>query len=260
MQREPSKQEAIRLAKAGFNDVLHNQVRACTAPLFWYEPNAPLGERIRANGTIFFIRFADNVIGITADHVYTGFLDAASENPRVRSAIFNQDFDMQSRLIARSSELDIATFDVPTVSVPTFGGADAHRPIEWPPPTPTENRGVIFVGYPGDFREEAGQNLFWTPYSVFTVSAVVAPDRIMVQFDRSYLIDPLNRGLPPENLWLGGLSGCPLFALWESKATGVVHIELSGVGVEFNEALEIARFAPISVVGINGSVDANAAA
>lgn len=259
MERRPSKEEAVRLAKAGLTDVVEQQVRACTAPLFWYDQGAPLGGRIRGNGTIFFVRFGDRTVGITADHVYAKILEAAAENPKIQAAIFDQDFDIESRLIDRSSALDVATFDVPDVLLPTFGGADAHRPIDWPPPRPQQDRGVVFLGYPGVFREEQNQALFWTPYVVQTVSAVVEADRIMIQFDRSYLIDPLGRGLPPENLWLGGMSGCPLFALWQSSATGLSHLELAGIGLEFNEAFGIARFAPIAIVADDGTIDADAA-
>ena len=110
---------------------------------------------------------------------------------------------------------------------------------------------MLFSGFPGLLRDEQGMDLFWTPYSALTVASVVKPDRIMVKFEREFLIDPLNRGVPPANLWLGGMSGCPLFALWD---TPLVHLQLAGVGIEFNENLEIMRFCPSSLIGRDGSI------
>ena len=52
--RRPTRDEAIRLARAGLNDVIRDHVHACAAPLFWYDQAAPIGARIVNNGTIFF--------------------------------------------------------------------------------------------------------------------------------------------------------------------------------------------------------------
>ena len=53
------------------------------------------------------------------------------------------------------------------------------------------------------------------------------------------------------NVWLGGMSGCPLFGLWESP---IVYLQIAGVGLEFNEKLEVARFIPISYIQTDGRI------
>ena len=230
MPDDRTKEEAIRLVKAGYNVVLEQQVLACTAPLFWYDKSAPLGDRIRGNGTIFVVQLPDRLVGVTAEHVLRGFELAREQGGSIQASVFDVDFPLADRVIARSpNPVDLATFAVEQAELESFRKTAHQPPYDWPPPPPQEDRGVLFSGFPGVLRDEQGLHLFWTPYSAQTVASVVQPDRIMVQFAREFLIDPLNRGIPPANLWLGGMSGCLLFALWE---TPLVHLQLSGVGIE----------------------------
>ncbi len=249
---KPSKEEAMRLIKAGYGTVLRNQAVGCTSPIFWSDMNKDSGSRIAANGTMFFMRFTDKLIGITAAHVYQGYVDASIANPNLRCILYDTEFNITERIIDHSTELDIATFELSEEELQQMGGRFPHEPYQdWPPSTLQEGRGVVFAGYPGVYREEEDWNVSWSPYSALAITSVVAEDRIMVQFEREFMVPEDGKALPSSNLWLGGMSGGPLFGLWESP---VLYINIAGVVVDFNENLEIARFCPINHIRQDGTI------
>jgi hypothetical protein len=245
-----SRDEATQIIKAGFGAAMEQIAAHCTTPIFWYDDAAPQGSRLQKNGTIFFVKL-DRLVGITADLVYQGFLNDLEKTPTTTAAIFEIDFPLRDRLIARSSKFDIAIFAIDERELRRIHKV-AHEPSRgWPPPRPQRGQGVMFYGFPGLLREEEGFRLYWKPYFALTVATVVGEDRVVLQLEREHIIDAEGPRVPPANLWLGGMSGCPLFALCEYP---VVHVCLAGVGIEFNESLEIARFAPIQTLLCNGEL------
>ena len=253
MTEQLSREEAIRLINNGFAKELELQARLCTAPIFWYDPQAPQGSRIINNGTMFFLRLPKALIGITAEHVYQSYIDAVNKNATIRCRLHSLEFDFCSRLLDRSKELDLATFNIIEEDLSKLNQVAHTPPQDWPPSPIQKGKGVIFVGYPRIYREEKDMRVFWTTYSAETVAQVVATNRIVVQFEREYQVSRRDKEAAPPNVWLGGLSGCPLFGLWESP---IVYLQIAGVGLEFNETLEIARFAPINYIQIDGRIKA----
>lgn len=255
MDRE-TKREAIRLANEGYTSVWEQLVVSFAAPLFWYDEQAPLEQGLLGNGTVFFVELPKRLIGVTADHVVEECLSKQEGNSDVTSAIFAKPFPLRERMIARDSKLDVATFAIEREELESFGNKWAHRPsYDWPPPPPQVDRGVLFTGFPKVLREERGIELVWSTYTGLQIAQVVEDDRILVQYEREYFIDPLGRGIPPEGLWIGGMSGCPLFALWEKP---IEHLRLAGVGIEFDESLELCRFRPIQCIQADGTIVSNA--
>jgi hypothetical protein len=253
MTEQLTKEEAIRLINSGFAKELELQARHCTAPIFWYDPQVTPGSRIIDNGTMFFLRLPKALIGVTADHVYQGYLDAINKNAAIRCRLQSLEFDFCIRLCDRSKELDLATFNIIEEDLSKLNQSAHTPPRHWPPSPIQEGKGIIFVGYPGIYREEKDMRVYWTVYSAETVAQVVAADRIVVQFEREYQVSRRDKKAAPPNVWLGGLSGCPLFGLWESP---IVYLQIAGVGLEFNKTLEIARFAPINYIQIDGRIKA----
>jgi len=253
MTEQLSREEAIRLLNSGFAEELELQARHCTVPIFWYDPQAPPGSRIINNGTMFFLRLPKALIGVTAQHVYQGYLDAVNKNATIRCRLHSLEFDLCSRLLDSSKELDLATFNIIEEDLSKLNQVAHTPPRNWPPSPIQEGKGVIFVGYPGIYREEKDMRVYWTAYSAETVAQVVAADRILVQFERQYQVNRKGKKTAPSNVWLGGMSGSPLFGLRESP---IVYLQIAGVGLEFNEALEIARFIPINCIQIDGRIKA----
>src|SRR4030043_1566990 len=203
MTEQLSREEAIRLINNGFAKELELQARHCTAPIFWYDPQAPRGSRIINNGTMFFLRLPKALIGVTAEHVYQGYLDEVNKNASIRCRLHSLEFDFCSRLRDRSKELDLATFNIIGEDLSKLNQVAHTPPRDWPPSLIQQGRGVIFVGYPGIYREEEDTRVYWTPYSAETVTQIIADDRIVVQFERKYQVNRKEKIAATPNVWLG---------------------------------------------------------
>ncbi len=88
---------------------------------------------------------------ITADHVYAAYLDARDKfGDFARCQLGNLRFVPESRLIARSKSLDIATFAVTSEEIKrTYDGKFA---MSFDPMNPQIGKGVFFAGFPGRER------------------------------------------------------------------------------------------------------------
>jgi hypothetical protein len=64
-------------------------------------------------------------------------------------------FDVESRLIAKDAELDIATFRVTKEEV-AQAGATILTANKWPPPLPLAEQPVLRAGFPGCERRQPG--------------------------------------------------------------------------------------------------------
>lgn len=120
-----------RLETSGYLPVFEKMLRSMCAPFWWSsrDQNDPLAV-VRQNGTICFVNTGKRRIGVTADHVYQGYLADKGRCPDVECQIVNNTIDPESRLIDRSPEtqLDLATFDIPEVFL---SQAEIHSAITW---------------------------------------------------------------------------------------------------------------------------------
>lgn len=134
------------------------------APLAWKNPNKE--EFPVKSGTIFFCNTGEKIIGITAYHVYEGYINAKRIYPKLSCSIHNAKFKLEEKIIGYHPELDIATFNftkaeiTSLIKVDIFYGSEA----KWPPQTPKENESVFFAGFPGQDRERRGNNVIFSPY------------------------------------------------------------------------------------------------
>jgi hypothetical protein len=79
------------------------------APIIWGDPTSAEDDSILGNGSIFFIECGGPVLGVTCDHVIAGWLRAKSARPDIKCQVFTLPIDPESRVLARDSDLDLAT-------------------------------------------------------------------------------------------------------------------------------------------------------
>ena len=79
-----------RLDASGYLTVFEKMIRSMCAPFWWSsrDPNDPLAV-VRQNGTISFVNTGQRRLGVTADHVYQGYLDGQGRYPDVECQIGN---------------------------------------------------------------------------------------------------------------------------------------------------------------------------
>lgn len=228
----PSREEAIRLLEGGYGEVILKSAASYTAPIFWGDPGAG---SILGSGSIFFIECGGPVFAVTCDHVVGGWLDDKVKHPNIICQVLDLIIEPESRIIDRDPELDLATL---SFSAEEVAGIDkwvyTRTPDQWPPAPPEKGKGVFFAGFPGQFREQIDPD-FWE-FGIYTglgVATRVYDDQIIYQFEREHLVDILGKGIPPENQWLGGLSGAPL---WTVTSFGW---RLGGVIYEWSQDYEL---------------------
>jgi hypothetical protein len=114
-------------------------------PLFWH---AGLRSGREPKGaSAFILQFEKLHVGVTADHVVQFYLDDLANNPRTLCQLGARQIDLEQRLIARSSALDIATFRIGPGELETMGAVPIECPHKWPPPEPRVGDTLTLTGF-----------------------------------------------------------------------------------------------------------------
>jgi hypothetical protein len=216
----------------GVGDNYREIIMGCCRPIYWFRLDGD--PMIVDSGTINFIQTPSNLIGVTAAHVFNGYIYAKSKH-QIRAQISNFIVeDLESRLIAIDHKLDVATFDLSGIDLAEVGSGVS--PLQsWPPQPPDEGFGIMIGGYPGKDRiHESHLDISWGLFTALGVARVVSNDQITWIAPRgAYVIGEQ----PPPNQDLGGISGGPLIAVFESPG-GLLSFRLAGVISEAQATLE----------------------
>jgi hypothetical protein len=242
----PSKEEAIRLLRGGLAKALMETAAAYVMPICWVA--ARDGKPwIIDNGSAFMLDCGSGPFLVTANHVYRGFLADRRRHPDAVCLLGDFRIDLASRCIASDSAYDVATFridadEVGKLTSPTSGKAILTGSQKvWPPGPPQIDRGVFFVGFPGDGRQMRpyrGNSLVeidWLGYTALAVASGVSDTDITLVFDHEYDFDVGLRPSIPDDWALGGCSGAPLLSIVEHN--GVFSWRLGGVIYESSRVI-----------------------
>jgi hypothetical protein len=162
-------------------------------------------------------------------------------------------FDLEARLIDRGRKVDVATYRIEPSELGRLGATIRHEP-NWPPRRPQAERGVFYAGYPAAARSlVAERTIEWGLYAANGISTAVNDESIVCQMERDNLIETLGLPIPEVGYDVGGVSGAPLFAFWESslvywKLAGVIY---EGGGVMFEHVCA----AHAERIRVDGTID-----
>jgi hypothetical protein len=136
---------------------LANLTEKVATPIIWHDPTEGWPRRIYG-GTCFFLRFADSIVGVTADHVVGELQKAIDGNSNTICQIIckkteirtSTSVDLPGLIIDRSHGWDIATFRVSEELVEAIGATPLDCRGVWPPPEPkpAEPRAITYCGFP----------------------------------------------------------------------------------------------------------------
>ncbi len=226
--------DAKRLLSGELGNHYRNILRSSCAPLFWslHEEQFP---EVLGNGTLTFVQTDGRLLGVTAAHVIRGY-EQDREKYNTRLHIFNYIVD-QIDIISVSDELDIAT-----ISLNESDLAEIEKKIVplsyWPPRVPQEGRGIMLAGYPGIDRLDSGQlKINWGLFTAFGVARRISNTQITWVVERDFGLYCDSVPNLPLNHPLGGISGGPLIAFFETKSHFSYYV-LSGIISQANENLE----------------------
>jgi hypothetical protein len=238
-----------RMERSGYLPVLRAYAKLSTAPFWWFvDDSAMAPAAIRHNGTICFVHTGQRIIGVTAAHVYQGYL-ANLQSEALVCQFGSVRFQPERRLISSDEIVDLVTFDVPEFVVAT-AGCHVHHPPQWPPAPLAIGDLVIAGGYPGPLRVEKNALAEFPFVSLANRVRQASETHSALQLDLATSTWP-----PGERLWpgadLGGMSGGPLFRF---HGDGIEHLELAGFIYEYSSDYEIIRARQGAQVARDGTV------
>ncbi len=146
------------MMRGGLAAVMRDIAASYVIPLFWITAVGGKPE-ILDNGSAFLLDCGSRPFLVTANHVHKGFLDANQESPDAFCVVGDVRFDLAERMIASDRPYDVATFRVMPDEIERIKKYASGKQVltgsqaKWPPEPPQRERGVFFVGFPGDGRE-----------------------------------------------------------------------------------------------------------
>lgn len=241
-----SKEEAVRLLRNGLAEQFRDLAASYVMPICWItaENGRP---KLIDNGSAFMIDCGEGPFLVTAHHVYEGFRAARRSYPDAVCMLGDLRFDPEHRYIASDAAYDVATFRIEAQEIRQLKNYTNGKVVltgsqqSWPPAPPQLDRGVFFVGFPGDGRKlmpYRGGSLVeveWTGYTALAVANGVSDTDVTLVFEHDPEFDVEGRRVPPGDWALGGCSGAPVLALVEDR--GVFSWRLGGIIYEAGSSI-----------------------
>jgi len=235
---QPSLEEAIFLMRSGLAKEMRDLAARYVMPICWITAR-DRKPWILDNGSAFLLDCGDGPFLVTANHVYEGFVAAKHQHPDAVCMVGDVRFDYAGRRIACDTAYDVATFRVAHDEIDQLANYANGKIIltgsqkSWPPTPPAVDRGVFFVGFPGDgraMRPYRGNSLVeidWVGYTALAVASGVSNTDITLVLDHQHDFDVGLRPSIPSDWALGGCSGAPLLTFVEQR--GVFSWRLGGI-------------------------------
>jgi hypothetical protein len=209
-----------------------------SAPLYWEDRRRPDGRRAARNGTAFFLRTPQATFGVTAAHVIEGpnsWRAYCEEHGPTALRMAGRkgnsiELPWDARCVDINPAIDIATFmiadwEVATIDRTIYSGYQA----DWPPPPPSQDKGVFYAGFPGAGTRVPSKNeVVFGAFAGSGIASSVNERDVLSLIERDYLEPALGEGIPPENYNFGGISGGPMLYVVETRS-GLCFNALAGV-------------------------------
>lgn len=224
-----TRQEAEHLFRNGLAQAMRETAAQYTAPLAWIyaDRGRPV---VPASGSAFLLDCGQGPFLTTAEHVLRGFLADKAAHPDVKAVVGETTIPLDERVIATDRAHDVATFMVTPEEV-----ADLKRygkvPLtgsqsQWPPDPPQVDRGVFFIGFPGDqrrlltYRGGGEVRIEFGGYSALASASSVSAMGLSLLFEHEQTFDVGLRPLMPTRENMGGCSGAPILTFVDTADWG----------------------------------------
>jgi len=211
------------------------------------------------SATITLVELNGRQMGITAQHVIERYRQRCATGEQLVLYVGNEVIDLNKCLVSESSFLDLAVLDLKGCDSVHIRGDSTiscmfHAPRSWPPENVNPGEFVLLAGWPGCSRQELEPGLlrFASFSSGGTEVQSVQPDVITcrLELDECLVIyDREGQGAPN----LPGISGGPMFRKTDIKG-GLSIFELVAIVFEYQEALDVLRARPVSLISEDGLI------
>jgi hypothetical protein len=218
-----------RLERSGYLPAVRQWIMSHTASVFWHDASGDVCH----NGTLSFVDTGTAKLAITADHVFTAYLEDLAAGRVFECQFGGVPVRPEAMLIARDAKLDVATFRMPSVGM--SHNVFFHTAGTWPPRPPAAGEWLFYAGYPGTHRVERSRTIDHGLETLFGPVTDVNGSTIAFLLDFEALHWPLHDH-EAINQRLGGMSGGPVFRLIEE---GLTRLEFVGIVYEHGETFEL---------------------
>lgn len=235
--------------RRGYLPKLGDLAKSFAAPFWWYDRTRPIGSSIKHNGTMVFVDTGTKIVGVTADHVYRGYLRDVAENPNLICQIGAFTFQPETRLIDADHTLDLATFELSEIFV-VGSRSNVFRRSAWPASPLIEGELALLGGFPGAMRSERPAACDFDFSWFVTRADSSSPRHASIVLNLAEAHGPGSTRLP-LGTDLGGASGGPVFRLNDGAIT---PLELVGFIYEYGPGMELVFASHASSVGSDGTL------
>jgi hypothetical protein len=249
--------QIIEMQNAVVHRMVVRQVMSYVAPvIFGLAPGPDAEGELTQNASASILDINGRQLLVTNHHVLEGY-EALGNHRRARFQIGNA-APFVPRIIDRDKALDLAIVDAAHLAAAEVAepGSDIPfwpiRPVKWPAAPVKRGDWICFGGWPQCYRRTSEGERIVTNAS-WSVSAVevgeVSDDRFICVLDRSSWCDGFDKiagGSMTTNL--GGLSGCPAFALRD------LSFEYVGVLYEYSPGFDTVMFRSTRLVRDDGTL------
>lgn len=213
---------------------------------------------------LFFLRFEQGIIGVTANHVITAYESAVAANPNTVCQVQSSPpFDLASAIIARDAARDIATFAVSEAELSHIEAIPLDCRENWPPPEPQHLWLLGVCGFPEFMRKtRADRTAEFRAWGALAAVDGVTCAEILITYD-PIIVKPAAWApyLPPLGFNLSGCSGGPVLmfgirnSLFRWFAVGLIHQgprkeKKQGLATEF----DMIRLRRIDIIQPDGTI------
>jgi hypothetical protein len=234
----------------GYLPVMRQLIMRMATPFWWHGLDADGTYRVLHNGTLCVFHTGVCQLGVTADHVYAGYLRDKDRYSAFSCQFGGATVEPEKWLIDRNAKADLATFQIPAVILAP-ANLHPHYPVSWPTEPVREREVVIYGGYPGALREEKAATLVSGFQTLASAVTSVSPDKMGLYLDLEHLHWPFHEG-EKINARLGGMSGGGVYRVIEAKP--VDRIELVGFIYEHSESFDLMFARHAHFVSADGSI------
>ncbi|HWH57385.1 MAG TPA: hypothetical protein VN682_07125 [Terriglobales bacterium] len=186
-------------------------------PFFWH--SGARNGSVPEGASAFILQFEDRYIGVTADHVVAAYREAKAADSRTICQLGTSQIHPESEIIARSAELDIATFAIDPVKLQEIGANTVDCRGQWPPPPVEVGDVVTLTGFLNNHRVKKGpqhyEMIAWGGHGV--ADAVTDRDIVSVYEPDNVLQPDWAVKKPPLGFNLSGCSGVPVALIKDIK-------------------------------------------
>jgi hypothetical protein len=235
--------------RRGYLPRLGDLAKSFAAPFWWHNPERPVGSAVKRNGTMVFVDTGSRILGVTAEHVYRGYVSDFAEDRDLVCQVGGITFRPEDRLIEADQALDLATFELSEVLV-VGSRSNIYRRVSWPPAPLATGELALLGGFPGALRgERVGETDFDFAWFI-TRADSSSPRHTGILLNLAEAHSPTGVRLPP-GADLGGASGGPVFQLHDGA---ISPLELVGFIYEYSASMELIYARHAASVSADGSL------